>query len=280
MTVIGIDETDESMELNELKERANKLSEQLKMLNTSEDNSEVSSMVEINEDEPTIVEAKEENKAIEKEEDQSSEAKDNVKVMNNETTPKKQRSFVKLLNKSDLGDSLEEVNNILVGIEQDLASNVEAESDSKQCNQLSDDEGSNESSEKTWNPHKPKKAISFCLPDIPPVKADSIEQDSPSDDKAVIDDESSYSDDISDKNEMFTEVSIQNKRIDEKAKQIEKSLGNISKQKYFSNKDSKKVKEEAQNNSVSQMTKKPCWPVFEQRQVYAYPDYNPTVYRY
>merc|ERR1712179_698888 len=115
VTVIGHDETDDSMELNELKERANKLSEQLKMLNTSEDNSEVSSMVEINEDEPTIIETKKENETIEKQEDQSSEAKGIAKEMNNETAPKKQRNFVKLLNKSDLGDSLEEVNNILVG---------------------------------------------------------------------------------------------------------------------------------------------------------------------
>ena len=39
------------------------------------------------------------------------------------STPKKQRSFVNLLKKTDLGDSLEEVTNIFVGIEQDLTSN-------------------------------------------------------------------------------------------------------------------------------------------------------------
>ena len=237
MTIIGTDETDESLELNKLKERANKLSEQLRILNTTEDNSsEVSSMVEINdEDEQTIIEIKEENKLVEKhaEADQDLENKPLYEVENIETAPKKQRSFVKLLNKSDLGDSLEEVNNILVGIEQDLANNVE--------DKKSDDESSNdESSDKTWNPHKPKKAISFCLPEIPPT-SECIEQDSPSDDKAVIDDESSYSDDISDKtNEVFTEVTSQKKRIAEKAWLIEKSFGNISKQKYFSNQDTNK----------------------------------------
>ena len=47
MLIIDNDETEDSIELKELKERANTLSEQLKILNTSEDNSEVSTMMRI-----------------------------------------------------------------------------------------------------------------------------------------------------------------------------------------------------------------------------------------
>ena len=73
MLIIDNDETEDSIELKELKERANKLSEQLKILNTSEDNSEVSSMVEINDDE-TIVETKRDHGPIQTQNNDDSES--------------------------------------------------------------------------------------------------------------------------------------------------------------------------------------------------------------
>merc|ERR1711892_1461530 len=106
--VVDIDEADESLELK-----------QLKVLNTSEDTSEVSSMVELNDDELTIVESKRENET-ELQEHEDSETLQAISLVANvseenlvPSAPRKQRNFAKLLNKTVLGDSLEEVNSIL-----------------------------------------------------------------------------------------------------------------------------------------------------------------------
>merc|ERR1712106_689784 len=270
--VVDIDDADESLELKELKERANKLSEQLKMLNTSEDTSEVSSMVELNDDELTIVESKRENET-ELQEHEDSETFQAISLVANvseenlaPSAPRKQRNFAKLLNKTVLGDSLEEVNSILVGIDQDLASN-------------------DESSDKTWNPHRPKKTISFCLPEIPPTL--SIDQDSPSDDKAVIDDDSfsseaNVSEDSYNSNRIINDNTTQKERIYDKARQIEKCLGTISKQKYFSNLDERnnaKYKEKTSTSTDTPKLLKTGWPALKQKQPYTYPDLTPSVYR-
>ena len=134
------------MELIALKERANKLSEQLKLLNASEDNSEVTSMVEINDEENTIIETDDDTKKGKfKEKTEDSDLSPVVNNIANENSspvvPRKQRNFVQLMNKTVLGDSLEEVNKILVGIEQDLAIN-NLNNEEKQ-ESASDDKSSN-----------------------------------------------------------------------------------------------------------------------------------------
>jgi len=291
--VVDIDEADESLELKELKERANKLSEQLKMLNTSEDTSEVSSMVELNDDELTIVESKRENET-ELQEHEDSETLQAISLVANvseedlvPSAPRKQRNFAKLLNKTVLGDSLEEVNSILVGIDQDMASNDIHENDDieKKYNNNIEEESSDESSDKTWNPHRPKKTISFCLPEIPPTL--SIDQDSPSDDKAVIDDDSfsseaNVSEDSYNSNRIINDNTTQKERIYDKARQIEKCLGTISKQKYFSNLDERnnaKNKEKTSTSTDTPKSLKTGWPALKQKQPYTYPDLTPSVYR-
>ena len=242
-TIESNDSVENNVELQELKERARKLSEQLKILNASEESSEVSSMIELNEENPPSIEVDRNGNdyAIE-----NLNRAPNIVVGFDEMEKKtgKERSFVKLLNKTDLGNSLEHVNNILVGIEKDLSSKA-LENNEKDSILADDVESSDESTEKTWKPHRPKKTISFCLPDLEPNLAEQeLSPDTPSEDKAVIDDGSTSTGencfDFQERQLADEEVEPQQKeRIENKAVQIEKCLGKISKQKYFSDKDEK-----------------------------------------
>eukprot|EP00092_Neocalanus_flemingeri_P039208 GFUD01042678.1.p1 GENE.GFUD01042678.1~~GFUD01042678.1.p1 ORF type:complete len:441 (+),score=140.16 GFUD01042678.1:114-1325(+) len=286
----GGDETDDSIELMELKERASKLSEQLRILNASNDNSEVSSMVEINDEENTIIETDieavtpTEKSSVNFLTSEALPAMENVpKEKLSSAVPKKQRDFVQLLNKTTMSDSLEEVNKILIGIEQNLASNDMDEDINP--NEKSEDVSNTESLDQSGKSSRPKKTISFCLPEIPSALAESIDQDSPSDDKALIDDQSisseaTVSENLSNINEMQCEITDQRKKIELRAKNIEKSLGKISKQKYFSDQQEKKpTKPEERTTTEKQKTPQTGWPTLKQKEVYAYPDYTPSVYR-
>jgi len=287
--VEAIDNTEDSLELIALKERANKLSEQLKLLNASEDNSEVSSMVEINDEENTIIETDDDTKKGKfKEKTEDSDLSPVVNNIANENgspvVPRKQRNFVQLMNKTVLGDSLEEVNKILVGIEQDLAIN-NLNNEEKQESASDDKSSSDDYSDKDEKQRRPKKTISFCLPEIPPTQAESSDQDSPSDDKALIDDhsfssEATVSENLANVNDIQPLITDQRKKIELKALKIEQSFGNICKQKYFSDQDKKQdVKTEVGAETVKDKSSNTGWKSVQQKEVYAYPDYTPSVYR-
>ena len=285
-TIESNDSVENNVELQELKERARKLSEQLKILNASEESSEVSSMIELNEENPPSIEVdrNDNDDIIESLDRAPNIVVDGVDEMEKKTG--KERSFVKLLNKTDLGNSLEHVNNILVGIEKDLSSKA-LENNEKDSILADDVESSDESTEKTWKPHRPKKTISFCLPDLEPNLAEpEPSPDTPSEDKAVIDDGSTSTGencfDFQERQLADEEVEPQQKeRIENKAVQIEKCLGKISKQKYFSDKDEKdKVGDPSGEKKTNEKeVAKTGWPTFEQKQVYTYPDYT-TIYKY
>merc|ERR1711936_1275711 len=116
-------------------------------------------MIEIDNDENTVIEIDrdEEQNIIREKSCLNTDAKSNTPI------PGKQRDFVQLLNKSVLSDSLQEVNKILVGIEQDLANNDNKEILEKQSNENSEEASNGQSSDKSIKVNRPKKTISFCL---------------------------------------------------------------------------------------------------------------------
>merc|ERR1711963_103648 len=101
-TIESNDSVENNVELQELKERARKLSEQLKILNASEESSEVSSMIELNEENPPSIEV-------------DRNGNDYV-IENLNRAPNIDVDGVDEMEKKT-GNSLEHVNNILVGIE-------------------------------------------------------------------------------------------------------------------------------------------------------------------
>ena len=237
-----------------------------------------------NDDERTVIEIEPE------------ESKDEVifEDTSEEKKAGKQRAFVKLLNRSALGESLEEVNDILVGIEKELSENDKEhnlDEDLKSNYELStkQDESSSEgSSEKTWKPHGAKKGITFSLPDLETPKTNGTPSEA--DDIAVIEEEQSISSEATVteipenimENKSELSAPTQKERIEVKCREIEKSLGKISKQKYFSNLDGKRQKEfsETETGVEKEGVKKVCEPKVEtSKSLYSYPDLTPSVYR-
>jgi len=184
--------TNESIEIGQLQERAQKLSEQIKELNLTSDEEEEN-------EEGTIIEKLPEEEV-------------NVSV----------------------GESLEEVNSILTGIDQEL-----------RMNELNmENVHSKEGDSDSLKDEKSKKTISFSVPE----KNKSPSSD---DDEAEMDDihsissEASLTDNIPNlvTNEHNNDEEEQQRKIDIKSKKIMENYGKIPKQKYFDDRDGRKSNE-------------------------------------
>ena len=256
--VEAFDQLDASVELEELRARANKLSEELKKLNSDDDQSSLSSMIELD--------VEEDNFLLMNDTDEFDKNEFVVLQENKIEVTKKERNFVKLLNKPD--------------VPQDAKTNFVDMEECKESNTACSGENS------------PKKSISFILPG---ESASTLKlTESPSEDFAVIDDESSESNaseqipnfeihqesqsiqkaihpncDGNSKNELKA-------KIEKKAEKIEQSLGRISKQKYFSDRDTRsddraKVGRRARSADRSGFSK------FQQSSQFCYPDLSTAV---
>jgi len=209
--------TNESVEIEDLQERAEKLSEQIKELNVRDDNSETSSSSQAEDhDEGTVIEKLSEKEVVDQ--------------------------------KDSVGESLEKVNSILIGIDKELGNN-NFNMDNNLALKESPASVSGEfilvqTDSDSLKEEKSKKTLSFSLPEKE-KSLSSDNDDAEMDDIHSISSEASMTDNIQNlvTNEHIEDIEEQRRKIENKSKKILENYGKISKQKYFDDRDGRKSNE-------------------------------------
>jgi len=255
---LGTSESNESIALMDLKERADNLSDKIKKLSVAEDSSERSSSVNDEDVTITVVESKQriDEKDGSVEEDKEREDVNNVSV----------------------SESLVVVNKILSDIDQDLDNHLTEEG----IPEVVDNASRGGQPEKNFSfdslrEEKSKKSISFSLPEERRKSDSSVDDndDALMDDVHSISSEATVTDNIHNilSHETHPDVEAQRAKIEMKAKILLGGIGRVTKQKYFDDRDGRK---DGPRNLRAKETEAHKFPIFDQKTVFKYPDvYRP-----